>query len=441
MRLSVLCILFACIMQHPVYSERLSLKEAVEEFKSNGIALKIYHLKLSQEKAKIRQVWSHLLPKIDVAAEQIHNDLRGTRQITSVTALDNQETNLQNLDPINALRLRVSLVQPIYDKNIPLKLKVSFLEYEAQAYAYKRTEQEQVLELAQLYYETAHTQQLILLAKKDVIILEKQLEEIKSKKMLKLNTRENVLQAEIALANSQQKRMEHRQNYTLFITKLKHKLGRNRKDSLNIEEKSLTPEFKFDIIETLGTLESALEQRSDLLQLLKEQESLKARIKTEKNRKWPVITFNTTYGFTNKEKFSVSSRDRDFSWGVEGSVRLFNGFETLSKIKEYTLLLEESKLIIELKKQEIHLEINDALYAMELSQKKQKDASIHRELAEGMVSKEIRKFELGNATKLDVLIAKKELYDAIAQESIRRYEFAGAISEYRYAMGNNPLLL
>jgi outer membrane protein TolC len=434
-------LLIILTVSYPLSAAPITLKKAVETLEKDSFTLKISKRRSDQAKVRIRKAWSAVFPKVDLDVEQVHNDLKGTRRLSTSVDLGAQTTDSLNLAPIDAKRVRLSLTQVLFDKKIPTQLKLGAVDYEIADYEYQHVKQEQLLALVQAYYAIANILKLKLLADHDVAVLEKNLVEIKNKNVLNLHTKEDVLKVEVDLSKSKQNLLEQQQQLRLAKYTLNHILGRDSREAIDIQEDALNPVFHLDISDSLGALETAWEKRPDFLKLLKEKERIELQIQLQKDTLWPIVSANSNYGYTNKNRFSLSEKNRDWSWTVGGSMRLFNGFDTLATMDEYELKLDEIRLQIELKKQDIKSEINEALYAMQLAQQRQRDAVINTQLADERVSVTKGKYEEKQATQLDIVLMENQYHEAKTQEAMARYELAGAVAQFKYAIGRNPAQL
>ncbi|MGC6366895.1 MAG: TolC family protein [Candidatus Marinamargulisbacteria bacterium] len=436
MRLLVIGFLFFSVC---CQAETISLDMANDRMVNKNHSIKLANLKRKQSEVMLKQAWGSVFPNIDLVFDHIHNELIGTRRLSSATALTNAEQDNLNLAPINANRIKLSVNQVLYDSKIPDQIDLATRQYEMAELEYDQTIQDFRLELATLYYEIGRLEKNHKLALLEVETLTENLEEIKNKRALNLHTKQDVLDVQMQLAESKQNELNQRQSLRLNRHRFNHMIGQDIRDEFTIDIGVLNPVYYLDISDSLGALETAWENRKDYLLLLNQKNQRLIEKKMLDENIIPVVSFQSTVGTTHSSEFSFYREDKDISWTIAATVPIFTGFKQTNKIEEINIMIDIIETEIALKKEAIRIEINDAIYEMNLAKQRSKDQDIAIELAKERLDIISAKYAEKSATQIDLMKAKNNLTKAKLNQVTAQYELAIAAAKFKHSIGRNPI--
>jgi outer membrane protein TolC len=433
----VLCWGILLFFSISLFAENYTISDLFKYHEENSLALKIYQLRVKQAKSRINRDWSSILPKIDLALERTHNDLKGTRQLTSTIPLSESDTSDLTLKPINAHRARATLTQTLYDQNIPPKIRLSELDYQDNLINLEKTKNAERLQIVEAVYEILKMKEMVVVNEKQVEGLNRYLTEVQNKHVLKMKTKEDVLQVKVDLAKNRQTLIENKQSLKKLETDLKLLIGLPTHKALDIQLDRYFQVTYLDMSDPLGDIEEALRNRAEIKQLKIEKKINETKIELLRNRLMPTIHFSSSYGFTKENRFTKHESHRDWSWSVVGNVKFFNGFSSIHEEEELKAKNEELTLLLQLHQQQIESELTGFLFKLQLIQEQHKTSDTEIDFAKEHLASVKAKVGEGQATDMDVFVAEKDFLLAKINEIQTRASFKIAKATYYHGIGKD----
>lgn len=414
-------------MPAAVVATPLSLDQAIVNLLEHDKAIKIAEKQFKQAKARERQQWSQIFPKLTLAVERVHNDLKGTRRLSTTIPLSDDTSSL-DLEPIDAYKLKASLSQTFYDQKVPFQLGIAKFNKLAAKHHLADTTLKQILTVSQTYWDTVLYTHHGIIFKKAIDISEQLIEESRAKQKVGIYTQADVLSTHHDLMTLKRDYATTKLKHVQSLTRLKYLIGvaHTQPITLNIvlPSPNLTiPDMSIDL-KTSPRYQKAysLYKAADTEQKLSKASPL-------------VFSGTTQYGTANEAKVSTDDKDKDFSWVLNVSYPLFNGFNTLAIKQETKAKKEQKELELQLESQALQLEISNYIYSIKEYQAHLTEADTHQQLRQEELNITQAKFKNNQAPYSAVLIAKKQFNDAKMAwvNAVIGHEKAWA--SYRYATG------
>lgn len=237
------------------------------------------------------------------------------------------------------------------------ELQVRAAEHELQ-----RERERVILNTLLTYSRLQTTRQAIGVAEQAVTARRRLLEDLHTRVEVGVSARYEVLVAEVALAQDEQRLLQARQQSALALSQLQVLLGWPR--SRSIEPETLTSAAAV-LPPVDDSLEQALRQRAELQAMDAAVQAAEARVHFEESQDNPTLGLQTRYDVRNSTAFQTSNQ---WSAGVEFRWPLFDGGLSAARTAEAEaarVQLSESRREIE---RQVRLEVEEALLRCQTSE-------------------------------------------------------------------------
>jgi len=433
--IALLVVFVAVFNGSKAHAETFTLQQALSLIKQNGVQSKVHALRIKAAEAQIKKDWSILLPNLELIAERVHNDLRGTRAINTGPPLNGEDP--LNLAPVDARRARLYFSQTVFDMKIPTQIGLSNIRLGAAHLDSKRSSQEEQLKVVESFYAVAEQQYLKDLAKKKVDLFKNHLIEVENKFARKLQTKNDVLKIKVELLKGEEELVESRQNLALEKLRLNHLLNRPSEATINVTD-NIELALPKDMPDSEDLLSESLKNRPDMLRREKERQYITGLRDIEFRRWWPTFAFTGSFGYTKKGDFDFNGNNRDWTWALVGTVKIL---DRLQGFWEGEILKAQEKEVIIIQKalkKEVKTEIEENLFIVNLNQKRYQNYQAKIESASENLRVTEGKFRHKKATRVDVLYARTERIKAQSEGEISRIELKKSIYKLMVSLGKTP---
>ena len=289
------------------------------------------------------------------------------------------------------------------------------------------------------FYAVLLNRKLITVAEESIRLLEDQLKDQQNRLEAGTVPRFNVLQAEVALANSQPDLIRARNNYLVAQLQLSRTLGLEA-------SKSATGKPTFDVAGELRVTERRIALQNALAAARANRPFLKAQkqnILTEEQQITvaqaglkPRIEANAGWEFRNSRRTDDLSKEANgWYYGINGNWAIFDGFETKGRVMQARARLAsaaityaDSVLQVELEVQQAHARLQEARELIASQEKVVEQADEALRLARERLS-------AGAGVQLDVLNAQVALTRARTTQQQALYDYNVALAEFDRATG------
>ena len=285
------------------------------------------------------------------------------------------------------------------------------------------------------YYNLLRMKKLEEVQQQSVQASERNLEQVEAFYTIGSNTKADVLQARVRVANTQLSLITARNNHQLARAKLASDLNLPLEEEYEIIESITIKPVHLDLKEEI---EYMYAHRSDLNSLRSRVRSTKSGLVAAQNSRWPTLTAYFQYGWNDREfPENANFFNSEYSWGLGVSLNynLFDRFNTKSmimsaqaqsRIAEYNLQLGKLDAVYEVR--QLMLSLNEATERINLSDQTVSQAAENLRLAE-------ERYRVGAGTILETIEAGVLLTEAKANLVQAQCDYLIAKADFLRATG------
>ncbi|MGI8956426.1 MAG: TolC family protein [Chthoniobacterales bacterium] len=432
-----------------VGSRRFTLREAVETaFQRNPDILRARQ-EIRRTTGVQIEVLSQALPHLDANAAYnfIDPNLRiGGSAFTSAGSVGGTPTPAPTVTPTPGVttftpvpvdysyNLRLTGSQLLYNGSVIPAIRGAGAAKDVSAYALRDTIDRVIALVRQQFYQVVLNKALIGVQEESVRLLESQLKDQQNRFEAGTVPRFNVLQAEVALVNQQPALITARNNFRIAQLQLAKTIGLDfdprRGDRPPLEcvgDLSYTPrEIPLPVAIELGKERRPFlkEQRSNVLVQVQQLSGAFAGIQ-------PSLSFNGGYAFESNQ-FSTRLRDVAEGWffGITGSWAIFDGLETVGKVKQARATLSQAKITYDDSVRQVELEIQQAYSNLQQDRELYFSQSKNVDQAREALRLASARLGVGAGVQLDVLNAQVALTQAQSTRLTALFSYNADLAEF-----------
>jgi outer membrane protein len=291
------------------------------------------------------------------------------------------------------------------------------------------------------YYDVLSAKEQIVVEEASVKLLTQQLDDQTRRYDAGTVPRFNVLQAQVELANERPRLIQARNVYRVAKNNLVNQLGEQIPAGVQ-EDVPLELSDKLDAdaysMELTLAIAQALQDRTELLALRKQELLEKEAVTTAQGNYKPTVSLFGGYGarntaFDNNLSHSVPG----WTTGAELSWSVFDGLLTVGKVEQAKALYEGAKVDVDNEARSIELEVrtdySDFIEAQEVLESQKKVL----EEAEESLRLAIARSDAGTGTQLDSLSAQTSLTQARSTQVRALHDYDVARARLERAIGLN----
>jgi outer membrane protein TolC len=343
------------------------------------------------------------------------------------------ESNTLFAPNVDSWTVGVQLVQSIYEGGrLRSSLRSARLTQEQAQLDYQTAVADTLLAVRISYDNALLATNEIVVREASVVLLEKQLEDVRRRFDAGVIPQFNVLRAEVELANARPPLIRARNAYRITKQQLVNELGFNLPRSvtedipLRLIGKLEAEPYTVDLSRGLA---QALEMRTELRSLRLVQELRKEGVVVAKAGYKPNLELFAGYG-ADKRVFQDTFDANVHGWEVGAQARwdLFDGLLTQGRIKQARALQERALIDVDDASRRIELEVRTAYSTfIEAKEVLESQEKVNAQAVEALRLANSR-FDAGTGTQLDVLSAQTALTEArtIYVRALREYSVARA---------------
>jgi outer membrane protein len=398
----------------------LSLASTLNLAAERNIDLSRALTSVAKQEARVIEARGELLPEISVNGNTSWLD-EGRR----FTFQGGEKPNS------NTWQGNVQLDQPIFRGGKGLAGKsVEDSLLEAIKHQYQGVRNEVAYQVYQSYFKVLLARELLKVREEAVRLLEDELSKIQKRYEVGVISNFEVIQAEVALANSKTPLIQAQNSLVISLEELKQVLN------LDLDREILGPRIKDSLIQSWETislndaLKQAKENNPEILRLTHVQKASESGIRYERADFLPALSLTVNYG-VERTAF-INQNFEGWQTGLNLKWKIFDSFKTSSRVeqaqqsfKDANLALKQAVLNTDIGTRRSVASVQEARELVLVSTKAIKQAEEGFRLASN-------RLEVGSATQLDVLAQRLALTEArsnhaqslfsqnIAEASLRR---------------------
>ncbi|MCX7647102.1 MAG: TolC family protein [Elusimicrobiales bacterium] len=282
----------------------------------------------------------------------------------------------------------------------------------------------------QIFYSVLYAKELVKIQNDILNISREHLKTTEEKFKQGLSSDLNVLRQKVEVSNNEPALIKADNLYKTGLLNLKNLLGLELDDSINVSGKF---DYKFSDYDFNELYRSALVNRPDYKLAILNKKMSEKQLKLEKAGHWPTLSLFASRQFSGQSETSRFPSENSRGWsmaaGISFSMPVFNGFSTVSKIKQAEYNLEISERNIEDLRRKIKIELMQALFNIEESKKRIESQRVGVENAAKVLKSTEERFNNGLSSQL-------ELNDATLVYNTARLSYISAVYDYITAVVN-----
>jgi outer membrane protein TolC len=301
---------------------------------------------------------------------------------------------------------------------------------ESQREALRGTKEEVLSQVYQAYYRLLEAKETLGLAQES----KKQREGFRdmAEALLKAGkvTKLDFLRSDSQVIDADQVIVQARNNITLAKTILKKTIGSRDEEEIDIPEE--TPRISLESLDESALWGKVKEKNSDLRKINLDIERAKANISLAKADYFPVLSFQASYGYRNRD---VGGTADEYSYGIFLDYPIFSGGltrATVAKAKSVSLQLEDSKKAL---LDQLRVDLNTSLSQIHDALKGMESATSAIGVNQEAYDATMAMYQAGKVTSLDVLTAQVSLINSKASYVNYYANYQTALAQLRKIIG------
>ena len=330
--------------------------------------------------------------------------------------------------------LRLTASQLLYNGTVIPAIRGAGAAKDVSLYGLRDTIDRVIATVRQQFYQVILNKELIGVQEESVRLLESQLKDQQNRFEAGTVPRFNVLQAEVALVNQQPALITARNNFRIAQLQLAKTIGLDfdprRGDRPPLEcvgTLSFNPrDIPLPIAIQLGKERRPFlkQQRSSILVQVANLSGAFAGIQ-------PSISLNGGYAFESSQ-FSSNLRDVAEGWffGVSGSWAIFDGLETVGRVKQARATLSQAKITYDDAVRQVELEIQQAYSNLQQDRELYDSQSKNVDQAHEALRLASARLGVGAGVQLDVLNAQVALTQAQSTRLSALFSYNADLAEF-----------
>ncbi|CAN5541029.1 TolC family protein [soil metagenome] len=330
--------------------------------------------------------------------------------------------------------LRLVASQLLYNGTVIPAIRGAGAAADVSLYGLRDTIDRVIATVRQQFYQVILNKGLIGVQEESVSLLESQLKDQQNRFEAGTVPRFNVLQAEVALVNQQPALITARNNYRIAQIQLAKTIGLDF-DPLRGDRPPLEcigeltfnrREIPLPVAIQLGKERRPFlkQQRSNILVQVANLSGAFAGIQ-------PSLSLNGGYAFESSQ-FSSRLRDVAEGWffGVSGSWAIFDGLETLGRVKQARATLSQAKITYDDAVRQVELEIQQAYSNLQQDRELYQSQSKNVDQAHEALRLASARLGVGAGVQLDVLNAQVALTQAQSTRLSALFSYNADLAEF-----------
>ena len=407
-----------------VIPEILTLEKAVELAVSNHPNLRVSSGNQAINEALVGQAQSGLYPQVQAQTGYQRQTANATRNFTGSPFPRNNTGNA-----FGYYQNSVSLNQLLYDFGT-IKSQVDTAQFNLKA-ANSDAEtalQTVVVNVQQAYFGLQQTQRLLTVSEEALLQFQKHLDLAKGRFKAGVAPKIDVTTAEVDLSNAQLNLITAKNNLSVARVTLNNAMGIPSAHPYRVLEPEVLESYKVALDEAVAR---AMQLRPEMISQRAQERSAEAAIKAAQGGYLPTVTSSAAYSYSGTDFPLV------YNWNVNGTVNIpiFSGFLTQQQVAQARANLLKTKANGEVLKQNILLEVNQALLNLEAAQERLRVTAVTVTQAKERLALVEGRYRAGLSNAIEVTDAEVALVNAQVNDVVAMSNYQAAKAQLDRAMG------
>lgn len=414
-------------------TQTYSLEQAMEAGIQNrfDIQSREYNVNLAENQTqKSKKAW---IPKIEGEGNiQYNTQLSPTYVPEGFAGFD--EAGLLSLGAKNQSTFGLALTQPIFKPGIQTDIEIAKTQQQLSREQVRGYKTDVKNKIATAYLNVLLKELQYKIAKNEESRLEKYATLTEGAYQNGTVIKNNYLRIKLDYQNAQVKTQTVHQDYQLALDHLKYEMNLSAKTQM-----ILTDSIDQMTLDPLPQQNNLAENRTEIKQLLLEQNENALRLKKVKQYALPTVSLSGYYGqwYQNQNfRYGESKWWAPQSYiGLNISIPITANFTNKNKLLETKIRQEQLIMDMEQKKADINFEIQKATSDIQNSRRNMQTTIDNYQLSQTIYQNQQQQFEMGAFLFRDLLDTEKSLHEAEQMYLRSVYDYMMSLLEYQKAVG------
>jgi len=337
--------------------EILTLEKCINLALANNQDLKIAQKRIIESKGRKQEAFGNFLPRLSASGS--YTRLNESPRMT--VSIGGYEETFQ-LGPDYLYSTQLTLRQPLFAwGKIYHGDKQARLDYRLVNEEYKQVKNSLIFEVKRAFYNVLLARQFVIIAREAVDVTNSHYKTTRALYKEGRVSDYDLSRAKVQLVNNQTRLIKAKNNLKLAREELSFLLNAELEKDWEVKGDFPLEKKEVSLEDALG---KAFAKRSEIRQLMIQEETGEVSIKLARAENRPNLDFLANYQYTNP---FYNQEEWGGSWNVILSLNfpLFSGFSNLGRVKQAKAGLEQVKILRSQVEQRIKLEVKKAIFDME----------------------------------------------------------------------------
>src|SRR2546430_3342236 len=290
------------------------------------------------------------------------------------------------------------------------------------------TVQTVVVNVQQAYFNLQQTQRLVTVNEEAINQFQKHLDLAKGRFKAGVAPKIDVTTAEVDLSNAQLNLITARNNALVARVTLNNAMGIQTASPYRVQEPSRGEAYQVALDEAVAR---AMQLRPEMISQRAQERAAEAAIKAAQSNFFPTVTRTANYSYNGGE-FSLV-----YNWSAAAFVNIpiFSGFLTAQQVAQARATFLRTKANGDVLRQNILLEVNQALLNLEAARERLRVTAVTVEQAKERLALVEGRYKAGLSNAVEVTDAEVALVNAQVNDVVAMSRYQAAKSQLDRAMG------
>ncbi len=404
--------------------EVLTLEKAMVLALSNHPSLRVASGTQAINEALVGQAQSGFFPQVQAQSGYQRTTANATRNFTGSPLPRSTSSNT-----FGYYQNSVTLNQLLYDFGTT-KSQVDTARFNLQAANSdaETTVQTVVVNVQQAYFSLQQAQRLVTVSEEAITQFKKHLDLAKGRFKAGVAPKIDVTTAEVDLSNAQLNLITAKNNALVARVTLNNAMGIQTASPYRVQDPSQGEAYQVALDEAVAR---AMQLRPEMISQQAQERAAEVAIKAAQGNFFPTVTSSATYSYSATDFPLVNN------WNVNGTVNIpiFSGFLTQQQVAQARANLLKTKANGDVLRQNILLEVNQALLNLEAARERLRVTAVTVEQAKERLALVEGRYKAGLSNAIEVTDAEVVLVNAQVNDVVAMSSYQAAKAQLDRAMG------
>lgn len=437
MKKSLFFLFFVLISSVSCAEDVLTLDKAISGALANNEQITIAQKKAESAQAKVSQAFSGFWPSIALSSNYARSFSSPIISEFRVGGIDTDVVFGFN-EPSDVKSWKATLNQNLFTfGKLENALLIALDGAQAAKEEYRRAKQDVIYDTINAYFNVIKAVRMSQYAQESVDMARAHMEQVENMLKVGMAVKSDLLRSEVAFLSAKQNLIKAENSVELAKSVFNKVTGSGINDAVSIADSDFESFDKAEYRTYPQLLEDAYKYRPDWKQVKYSLSMSEKNLNMSKANWLPSVVAQADYGWNNTNYSSARINYDQTNWTVAAAAswKIFDGFDTQSKIKEASAGLDESRANASLAKKAVELDVKQAylnyISARDVIDTAQKALESARENFEAA---ELR-FRNGLSTNIEVLDAQASLTKAEIDLITAQFDLCIARAQLRRSSG------